>query len=867
MMDLQPTISRTEFVENIQKRIITLTPSQRLADALNREAATSLKVWETYPVYTLSQFINSSLERAAFAGIYPLEKLPGKILKPLEEQIIWEEIINKFEGENPLSNFREIAKYARQAWYRLNEWCIDIDKVQGGFEFAKLKLWLAEYKKTLQQSDAIDQITNLKNFCKTNLDVKLINSEQIQFAGFTSITPLFKLFVNGLKRHNIQFSCLKQAKIASKIEKTDFADIDVEITAMAGWCASIVNKNPQSKIAIIVPELARHREQISRALTDKLQPEIYGLEFQDYGNLFNISLGRKLINHDIVGQALGMLEIIVNESEFDYQLFSSILTSRNFYSEATQEKAQFDLFFRENSTPQTSLAKIVSLIKLKYHDEPPEWAAAYIHVFALGRENFGKKPLTDWAQIFSEYLEITGFATRNNKSFIEYQILLGFGKALTSFAKLHTVTPLQSASSALRLLKQVCTAQIFQIETSHEVKIEVMSVLDISTQVFDYLWFIGADADTLPAGVRPNPLLPISLQKQAQMPYSSFKVELKSAMDLISRLRTNASFLIFSSSKTCDGKDVLPSGLIRNFLYQEFPVPLVDSCERELLEELTDYKGTEKTKGKLKSAVSFLQDQALCPLMAYAIHRLGSRQPPVPQNFLSPLRRGRILHKVLEKIYTKYKNPVAFQSLSHADSLNIIRFTLKRFGVLPKVIGKNTVELEVLRTSAILHTWLELDKSRQGFAVKSCEAVFKGNLNGFDFYIRIDRLDLMDDGSQIIIDYKTGLTNKTGWLDARLTEPQLPLYAISLDKVGAIAFAEIRPADARIKYLGKTKIVNAKNSQVDSDVWRQQLNVWRSQLDTLTDEISQGFAALLFDDERVILNSEARGFCRVQEQK
>ena len=44
---------------------------------------------------------------------------------------------------------------------------------------------------------------------------------------------------------------------------------------------------------------------------------------------------------------------------------------------------------------------------------------------------------------------------------------------------------------------------------------------------------------------------------------------------------------------------------------------------------------------------------------------------------------------------------------------------------------------------------------------------------------KIDRMDEMDGGGTLLIDYKTGQTGKNGWWpDERLGDVQLPAYAV-----------------------------------------------------------------------------------------
>jgi RecB family exonuclease len=65
---------------------------------------------------------------------------------------------------------------------------------------------------------------------------------------------------------------------------------------------------------------------------------------------------------------------------------------------------------------------------------------------------------------------------------------------------------------------------------------------------------------------------------------------------------------------------------------------------------------------------------------------------------------------------------------------------------------------------------------------------------------RIDRIDQLNSGDIMLIDYKTGLTATQGWTTTPPTDPQLPLYALySPQAVNQIAFAQIRTGALALK--------------------------------------------------------------------
>ena len=76
--------------------------------------------------------------------------------------------------------------------------------------------------------------------------------------------------------------------------------------------------------------------------------------------------------------------------------------------------------------------------------------------------------------------------------------------------------------------------------------------------------------------------------------------------------------------------------------------------------------------------------------------------------------------------------------------------------------------------------WLALEKKRPPFQVIEQETERSLELSGLRLRLKIDRIDQLEDGGQLLIDYKTGMTSIQDWLTERLRQPQLPLYALNM---------------------------------------------------------------------------------------
>ena len=72
---------------------------------------------------------------------------------------------------------------------------------------------------------------------------------------------------------------------------------------------------------------------------------------------------------------------------------------------------------------------------------------------------------------------------------------------------------------------------------------------------------------------------------------------------------------------------------------------------------------------------------------------------------------------------------------------------------------------------------------RRPFTVLEQEENRHVTVGDIDLRIRADRVDCLEDGGLIILDYKTGECSPSDWDGPRPDEPQLPIYAVTADSL------------------------------------------------------------------------------------
>jgi RecB family exonuclease len=163
------------------------------------------------------------------------------------------------------------------------------------------------------------------------------------------------------------------------------------------------------------------------------------------------------------------------------------------------------------------------------------------------------------------------------------------------------------------------------------------------------------------------------------------------------------------------------------------------------------------------------------------------------------------------------------------------------------------LELEELRLARHVAEWLQFESARYAFEVAETEAGRPVSIAGLSFDVRLDRIDRLNDGTLLVIDYKTGDVSHKSWELPRPDDIQLPLYAgFALDReneiLGGLVFAKVRPGDKSFAgHVGSptgTLIASLKNtsSLARNPLTAEQLIDWRNYIERMARDFLAGRA-------------------------
>jgi RecB family exonuclease len=204
----------------------------------------------------------------------------------------------------------------------------------------------------------------------------------------------------------------------------------------------------------------------------------------------------------------------------------------------------------------------------------------------------------------------------------------------------------------------------------------------------------------------------------------------------------------------------------------------------------------------------------------------------LPHVGLNRLEQGNLIHAILETFFNEITSNISLLNLSENELDKLIKKHIEY--ALEELPRDNFKFNEKIRLVTIIHNYLELEKQRSGFEILETESTSEVNINGLKFSTRIDRMDQLEDGSKLIIDYKTGNGIKISqMIGDPIEQAQLPIYAIS-NSVDNVAFATINANNCQFNSINKNK-----------SEWVKQINEWTLSLNTSSLNFQNGIADVL----------------------
>jgi probable DNA repair protein len=739
--------------------------------------------------------------------------------------------------------------------------------------------WADRFQQKCQQLNCLSRAELLNFLANLKTHFYGIDSpKRIFFVGFDDYSPVIKslqsnpAFLPGGDSnavHSIQLAQSDRAQTTSQ----SFIDQEMELQAMARWAYQTLRAHPKATIGCVLPNLTETRNDLIRIFTDVYVAE--GLSDIYRHPPFNISAGDRLYDFPMIQVALKIL--LLKQDSIDIEDLSYLLRTPFIKGAEIELHARAKLDVRIRSLGEKKIRVKYFLASENLRNFCPILYEALVQF--LKQDKTANQALSDWVELFSAELNQAGWPGDRSLNSIEFQVLERFKKLLTEFCSLSTFLSTVSWQSAIDLLKQLTCHTLFQPKTV-DTPIQILGILEASSILFDSLWVAGLHGENWPPPCGPNPFIPHELQKKLAMPHATSERELMFSLNITERFLQSANDVIFSYPITDNDRPLIPSPLIASYPKQDNLPDEWQSIEQQIfaskrLESFVDEEGPPvQLTENIMGGSGIIKSQAACPFQAFAQYRLRAVPIETTQIGLAPHEKGSLIHGVLAKIWQIIADHTSLCTLDDPQLSQIIAeaiepLLLKLSTSKPSLLQGHLL-LEQQRVQNIIFNWLQLERSRPPFQVSHCEYKNTLTLGPLTLALQIDRIDQLPDGSQLMIDYKTGTPSILDWFGERPDDPQLPLYALARqNNLSGILFAQIKTN--KMMFKGLTALpdtvsganVISKYTQEQFLDFESLIDSWQKILEQLANDFWQGKASVFPKQASSCQYCQLHELCRI----
>jgi ATP-dependent helicase/nuclease subunit B len=751
--------------------------------------------WATPDIIPWTAWLEHLWEESRFAGGAATRLT---LLSDQRCSLLWEELIERSGRGGMGAPAPLLARSARQAWALLQDWQLTDAEDWDGFELSGDQRafcgWFRAYRQRLQDNQWIDSdglSTELAGDVAAGVPV---TGQALLFIGFDSWPPARAALLESLQTSGVATEHVEPGVDDAVMSVVKADSQSHEWLLAASWARAVFERNPDADIAVVLPDLAANAADVARVFRDVLVPDWRCGRALDSLPL-NISYGRPLADYPLIDTLLRLLDL--SETTVEFTELSLLLRSRWLTGAQTeaQQRAMLELSLRRNSRVEVQLSAV-----LGHSRNTAPLFAETLEVLLAAAADHDKRTAAEWVQWFSEFASQAGWPGSAAPDSESWQLLDKWQGLLRNFCDAGDQLGSLARVEAVALLKRMARMQLFQPQGPRR-GIQVMGALEAAGHQFDYLWVCGMARELWPQASRPNPFIPVQLQRQAGLPDCDARQSLDYARGVTQRLRHSAGEVIFSWPAKADEQPYAVSPLVADLTEaargDEFVTWNVAGIAAAAAASLSvDPAPAVPEGGRVSGGAQLFRSQAVSPATAFIAHRLGGSILETPPVGLSRKQRGIVVHDVLQRFYTQYASSEALQSLTEEQCRDEIAvLLLEELNKLPgshAAFMKQLIAIEQQCLASRIWDFIHVDRQRPAFVVEECEQKHEVSVGPIRVSLKLDRLDKLPDGGQMVIDYKTGKVNRKNWNPQRPTDLQLPLYVTRLAaRPAAIAFAQL----------------------------------------------------------------------------
>lgn len=813
-----------------------------------------------------------------------LQLLAGEAARPVPPRFVlaalWERVISERDGaEWSPGDISATAREAMEADRLLKHW---IEGASPEAEDARPWLgtaffrWRGMVRAAMDRggwTDATSQLQALVQRLEDGRVAPAFLPAELRLRGFVERTALEQRLFDTLRSCGVTVADESMSKAeprpgsrpsASPTTRL-FRSIDDELRDAAAWANAEVDAGAV-RLAVAVNGFDALREQALHAFSQRFETRTDVAPDAAQDAAFHVQGGLPLARHPAVRAMLDLLELsrVGPRRAQGFGLLSRWLLS-GAWAGAMQEapaRARLELRLRRAGRAEASLADVA---------QAAEGLACPLLVERIAR-------MTDLAsegnaaRRFLAWLEHWGWPGPLAGGAEVQRAVDGVRRALYAL----DAAGLEESGAALAALRAQCQDGRIPGPGGSLSPVQLLDVRDLAGQRFEQVRIVNVHAENWPEPPRTNRLLPFALARR--LPGGDSASQRRRIGALQAALLRSSGAITVSRAAQVDGVPTAPSAALpvveeegdatgararHGGVLARAAWPgagEVTALDRDRLSAMTRRAApaVPPSDERLAGAVRLLNTQSACPWAAFLVHRLDARFPGWPSAFPDQAFTGNLVHEALRQLYRAHRSTGSLPTAAEVPAA--VRNAL-RSEFADRVLSPAVVVAEERRLEALLSEWLSFEETLDWPSPLAVEAQREAELAGFRLGIRIDRVDRVGEGT-LILDYKTGSPQAPDWSSDRLTDVQLPLYAVLLGKGKeaplGIGLLTVRANGmAQTVWIGEAG-VGGKGVTVMGDRraafpdWSAAVGHWRRTLTALLEEYRTGHVAFEVHHERAL---------------
>ena len=772
--------------------------------------ASGVAAWRPPMARTLATLLAQRFEHAQLAGRGPALDF---VLSSEQELALWAAVIADDELLD-IDAPEAVAMAARDAWRGLHAWHLAWPPPPGlvNDDVAAFQRWASHYMERCRELRVTDHARLLASSGEPLADADLAH-------GFLAPPPAVAALLPSQQR--------AVTADAARFVAHAYADREQELYAALVW-AQREERAHGGRVVVAIDSLRDDQDLVLRCVRDVFVAT----------DAVHVSASTPLSRDPRIATALALLEF-AQLTRWD--ALSTLLRSPNLVGAASERgaRARADAALRSLNRYELPFSVVRDHLRLPAHG-CPQLLSLLEQLLALRSGRARRQPLVRWLEYFERALALAAWPGEAPLAIDTLGVQRHWGEVCDRLQRLDGVLAPHTGGEALARLRRLLHASSPRHGAAH-CGVFILTPLEAALTAPTALWLAACESAAFVTAARPTPCLPLAVQRAAGMPGADAARELARARVLVGALAAGTGTRI-ASYRAGDGELIYsPSPLLPGLRGVAVAPPsrFVPAHWRQAaprVELINDDYGPPPAP-LLRGGAGVLAAQAACPFRAFARYRLAVRPPAEPRPGLSALDKGNAVHRALARLWAGLSSQAELRALDAAARAARIADAIAP--ALPQVSAPTALEAAVLeveraRLQAVLERWLDEELQRTPFTVVAVEDARQVQFGELEFRVRVDRVDRLDDGSEMIVDYKTGRCSSNDWLPPRMNEPQLPFYAVTSESPDTRAIAYGRVDSAKPEWI--TSLYQ------DEQQWAALRTTWAADLSLLAAEIKAGLA-------------------------